>query len=280
MGSLDGATVFSSETCALDGIGAAFVRDIKPGELISVDKSGNTKIMQKDVSKAKYGLCVFEYVYFARPDSFIDGISVHESRKEMGRRLYRQRPTEADLVCGVPDSGISAAYGYSEESGIPYGSAFIKNRYVGRTFIAPTQLKRERLVSVKLNPLRASVNGKRLVLVDDSIVRGTTSANIIKALRAAGAKEIHLRISSPPFKYPCYFGTDVDSRDKLIANHYSLDEICKRVGADSLEYLTEDNLMSIKFGQNVGYCGGCFNGDYPIKVKAAAKDTFKEGGSK
>ena len=266
MGRLNGATVFASESCALDCIGAEFVRDIAAGELVSADKSGQIITLQKDLKGVKRGLCVFEYVYFARPDSFIDGISVHAARMEMGRLLFRQKPTNADMVCGVPDSGISAAYGYAEESGIPYGSAFIKNRYVGRTFIAPTQPKREQMVGSKLSPLKASILGKRIVLVDDSIVRGTTSANIIKALRVAGAKEVHMRISSPPFKYPCYFGTDVDSRENLIANHYTVDEICRKIGADSLVYLPYKDLMNIKFGRDVGFCGGCFDGKYPIKI--------------
>lgn len=274
IGKLGNATVFSSESCALDGIGASMVRDVKRGELISVDKKGNMRVMQKDVSCAKEGLCVFEMVYFARPDSFIDGMSVHEARLEMGRALAKQAPVEADLVCGVPDSGLTAAYGYSQESGIPYGSAFIKNRYVGRSFIAPTQVKREKTVSVKLNPLKAAINGKRIVLVDDSIVRGTTSAKIIRLLREAGAKEVHMRISCPPFKYQCYFGTDVDSRENLIANHYSIEEIARRIGADSLAYLSEENLYAITLGTGVKYCGGCFSGNYPIAVKDSRKDKF------
>ena len=266
MGKLGSATVFASESCAFDAIGAEFIRDIKPGELVKVDQKGNVTVRQKDVSNRKRGLCVFEFVYFARPDSVIDGISVHEARMKMGEYLYQQQPIEADMVCGVPDSGISAAYGYAKASGIPYGSAFIKNRYVGRSFILPTQIKREKAVSVKLNPLRSAVKDKRIILIDDSIVRGTTSAKIIRSLREAGAKEIHSCISSPPFKFPCYFGTDVDSRENLIANKMDIEGIRKTIGADSLVFLSYENVMKIKFGQDISFCGGCFDGNYPIDI--------------
>ncbi len=276
MGKMGSATVFASESCALDAIGAEFIRDILPGELVKVDQKGNVVTRQKDTSKCKRGLCVFEFVYFARPDSVIDGISVHEARMKMGECLYKQQPIEADMVCGVPDSGISAAYGYAKASGIPYGSAFIKNRYVGRSFILPNQKKREKTVNVKLNPLKSAVKGKRIILVDDSIVRGTTSARIIRSLREAGAKEIHFCISSPPFKYPCYFGTDVDSRENLIANKMDVEGIRKAIGADSLVYLSMENIMNIKLGQNVSYCGGCFDGNYPIDVRETAKTTVDE----
>jgi len=267
MGKLGSATVFASESCALDAIGADFVRDIRPGEMVKVDQKGNVTSRQKDVSKCKQGHCIFEYVYFARPDSVIDGISVHEARMKMGELLYKQHPIKADMVCGVPDSGISAAYGYAQASGIPYGSAFIKNRYVGRSFILPSQSKREKAVSVKLNPLKSAVKDKSIILIDDSIVRGTTSAKIIRSLREAGAKEIHFCISSPPFKYPCYFGTDVDKRENLIANKMDVEQIRKEIGADSLVYLSYENIMSIKLGQNISFCGGCFDGNYPINVE-------------
>lgn len=202
--------------------------------------------------------------------------SVYDARVAMGRALARQLKTDADMVCGVPDSGLESAYGYSLESGIPYGAAFIKNKYVGRSFIVPSQIAREKTVNVKLNPLRASVNGKRIILVDDSIVRGTTSARIIQALRHAGAKEVHVRVSSPPFKFPCYFGTDVDSPDNLIANKMPIDKICEKIGADSLVYLDLDELLKIKGCETIDYCRGCFTGEYPIKVEATGKDKFDD----
>lgn len=214
-------------------------------------------------------------IYFARPDSYIDGMSVYKARLEMGRALARQCPTDADIVCGVPESGFDAAYGYSMESGLPYGMAFVRNRYVGRSFILPSQVGRSRAVGLKLNPLRASIEGKRVILVDDSIVRGTTSARIIRSLRDAGAKEIHMRISAPPFVAPCFFGVDIDSKENLIANKYSVDEICKQIGADSLVYLDLDALTSITQGTDVTYCTGCFTDKYPIDVSGAGrKDKF------
>lgn len=271
MGKIDDAVVFASETCALDALGATFVRDVKPGEVISCDLKGNVNTYFLD-NASQSGLCVFEFIYFARPDSVIDGINVYKAREQMGRFLYRQRPTDADYVCGVPDSGLVAAQGYSQESGIPIVPAFVKNKYVGRSFILPDQVKRENAVNVKLNPIRATVEGKRIVLIDDSIVRSTTSTRIIKMLRAAGAKEVHMRISSPPFKYECYFGTDIDDRDKLVANHYDVDGICKKIGADSLEYLSLENLKAIS--PNTSFCTGCFTGDYPAHVTPMLKHTF------
>ena len=276
MGQKDGMTIFSSETCALDTIGATFVRDVQPGEIVSVDISGKVTSIQHPTDGYKRGLCVFEYIYFARPDSVIDGMSVYDARVAMGRALARQQATEADMVCGVPDSGLEAAYGYSLESGIPYGAAFIKNKYVGRSFIVPSQLAREKTVNVKLNPLKASVAGKRIILVDDSIVRGTTSRQIIQSLRHAGAKEVHMRISCPPFKHPCYFGVDIDSEENLIANKYSVEEICKQIGADSLVYLDLDELLKIKPNDSLDYCRGCFTGEYPIAVEATGKDKFDD----
>ncbi|MCH5161295.1 MAG: amidophosphoribosyltransferase [Clostridiales bacterium] len=271
MGRLGEAVVFASETCALDALGAEFVRDVKPGEVISCDTKGNISTFMLD-NAARSGLCSFEFVYFARPDSYIDGISVYEARVQMGRSLYRQKPTEADIVCGVPDSGLQAAEGYSLESGIPMAPAFVKNKYIGRSFILPDQVKRENAVNVKLNPLVATVRGKRIILIDDSIVRSTTSTRIIKMLRHAGAKEVHMRISSPPFKYPCYFGTDIDSRDNLVANFYDVDGICNKIGADSLEYLTVENLKAIS--KSTGFCLGCFTGDYPVPVNPMLKNSF------
>ncbi len=271
MGKLGDAVLFASETCALDALGAEFVRDINPGEVVSCDTKGNISTYMLD-NAARSGLCSFEFVYFARPDSYIDGISVYEARVQMGRSLYRQKPTDADIVCGVPDSGLQAAEGYSLESGIPMAPAFVKNKYIGRSFILPDQVKRENAVNVKLNPLIATVKGKRIILIDDSIVRSTTSTRIIKMLRHAGAKEVHMRVSSPPFKYPCYFGTDVDSPNNLVANFYDVDGICKKIGADSLEYLTVENLRAIS--KNIGFCTGCFTGDYPAPVTPMLKNSF------
>lgn len=273
IGRLGDAVVFASETCALDALGAEFVRDVKPGEVVSCDLKGNMRSFMLD-NASQSGLCSFEFIYFARPDSIIDGIGVYEARVEMGRALYRQLPTEADYVCGVPDSGLQAAQGYSLESGIPMTTAFVKNKYVGRSFILPDQVRRESAVDVKLNPVRSNVAGKRLILIDDSIVRSTTCTRIIKMLRRAGAKEIHMRISSPPFKYECFFGVDVDSRDKLIANSLDTKGICEKIGADSLEYLSLDNLRAI--APSTTFCTGCFTGDYPAPVTPTLKYTFDE----
>ncbi|MCH5154132.1 MAG: amidophosphoribosyltransferase [Clostridiales bacterium] len=274
MGRLGDAVVFASETCALDALGAEFERDVKPGEVVSCDTKGNINTYMLN-NAARSGLCSFEFIYFARPDSVIDGISVYKAREQMGRALYIQRPTEADYVCGVPDSGLAAAQGYSQASGIPMVPAFVKNKYVGRSFILPDQVKRENAVNVKLNPIRSTVEGKRIVLIDDSIVRSTTSTRIIKMLRRAGAKEVHMRISSPPFKYECYFGTDIDNRDNLVANHYDVDGICEKIGADSLEYLSLENLKAIS--PTTSFCLGCFTGDYPSPVTPMYKNTFDDG---
>lgn len=274
MGRLGDAVMFASETCALDALGAEFVRDVLPGEVVSVDLKGN--VCSRMLERAsRSGLCSFEFIYFARPDSVIDGISVYEARVNMGRALYRQKPTEADYVCGVPDSGLQAAYGYSMESGIPMAPAFVKNKYVGRSFILPDQVKRENAVDVKLNPIRATVAGKRLIIIDDSIVRSTTITRTVKMLRRAGAKEVHVRISAPPFRYECYFGVDIDSRDKLVANHYDIDGICKLIGADSLEYLSLENLKAIS--PTTSFCTGCFTGDYPAPVTPTLKNSFDDG---
>lgn len=255
----------ASETCAFDSVGAKFVRDVEPGEIVIIDENGLRSI--KDNCGKKSSFCIFEYVYFSRPDSVLQGLSVHMARQNAGRLLAKEHPVEADLVCGVPDSGLDAALGYSIESGIPYGIAFIKNRYVGRTFIGETQKKRERAVRIKLNALEASVKGKRVVLIDDSIVRGTTCAHIVELLREAGAKEVHMRISSPPFLNPCYFGTDISSRDHLIACRLSIDEICKQIGADTLGYLSLDGMQEMaKDAAGVDFCLACFNGEYPIDV--------------
>ena len=263
IGKRDNAWVLASESCALTSIGAEFVRDVAPGEIVTFDKTGNLKseFMPVDVKKAH---CIFEYIYFARPDSDIDGMSVYESRINAGKILAKTHPVEADLVVGVPESGNAAALGYSMQSGIPYGNAFIKNNYVGRTFIKPKQEQRESSVKVKLNVLKEAVAGKRVVMIDDSIVRGTTSARIVSLLKNAGAAEVHVRISSPPFKHPCYFGTDIPSEDQLIASGHTVDEICKLIGADSLGYLEVDRLSEMINGQK-DYCDACFTGNYPIE---------------
>ena len=276
LGRIDNETVFASETCALDTTGAAYVRDIKPGEILSIDEKGKeTSIMFDETGKK--GLCIFELVYFARPDSYIDNVSVYKARVNAGAILAMEYPTNADIVCGVPDSGLEAAQGYSQYSGIPLGSAFVKNRYIGRSFIFPSQKQREAAVRLKLNPLKATIQGKRVILVDDSIVRGTTCAKIIASLRAAGAKEVHLRISSPPFIHTCHFGTDIDSEDNLIANKHSVEEIAKLVNADSLAYISTHGLTTACSGCNIEFCTGCFDGVYPIDInKEHTKNQFEK----
>ncbi len=260
----DGTVIFASETCALDAVGAAFIRDVDPGEVVTVSESGIcTDTRHCNIAEKK--LCVFEYIYFARPDSLIDGCSVHLARQRAGRFLAQEHPVEADVVIGVPDSGLDAAIGYSKQSGIPYGIGFVKNKYIGRTFISPEQQLREREVNIKLNPLRAAIEGKRVVLIDDSIVRGTTSRQIVTALRKAGAAEIHMRISAPPFVAACYYGTDIDSPDNLIANKHSVAEITEIIGADTLGYLSKEHLMCIA-EQATGLCTSCFDGKYPTAV--------------
>ena len=264
IGKLENSYIFASETCALDSIGAEFVRDVEPGEVVVVAKDG--MYSNTDNCGEKHAMCVFEHVYFARPDSVISGQSVHIARQNAGKILAKEHPVEADIVCGVPDSGLDAALGYAKESGIPYALAFIKNRYIGRTFIADTQKKRERAVSIKLNALAASVNGKRVVLIDDSIVRGTTCKHIIDLLKKAGATEVHMRISSPPFLNPCFFGTDISSRDNLIACHFTTEEIRQKIGADTLGYLSMDGIKNVANESSIDFCYACFDGKYPIDV--------------
>lgn len=264
IGKRDNAYILASETCALDTIGAQFVRDVEPGEIVTISPD---KGIESDTSMClageKHGRCVFEYIYFARPDSRIDGVSVYDSRIMAGKFLAMDSPVEADLVVGVPESGNCAALGYSMQSGIPYGQAFVKNTYVGRTFIKPGQRSRESSVQVKLNAVREAVDGKRIVMIDDSIVRGTTSDRIVRMLREAGAREVHMRVSSPPFLWPCYFGTDVPAREQLIAHNRSEEEICNIIGADSLGYLRVERLDEIAGG--LGICKGCFTGKYPME---------------
>ena len=261
LGKRDDVFVVASETCALDTVGAHFIRNVKPGEIITITEDG-VKSNEQYCGLVTPRRCIFEYIYFARPDSEIDGVSVFESRIEAGRILAKTHPADADMVVGVPESGNAAAMGFALESGIPYGQAFVKNNYVGRTFIKPKQSAREQSVKLKLNVLKENVRGKRIIMVDDSIVRGTTSANIVSMLRDAGATEVHVRISSPPFKYPCYFGTDIPDRDQLIANHLIIDQIRDQMGADSLGYLDCSRMDEMVGG--LTYCDACFTGDYPV----------------
>ena len=265
IGQLEDGYIFASESCALDAVGARFVRDVEPGEIVVADKDGLHSIT-RHCGKAKSSLCVFEFIYFARPDSVIDSASVHEARLRAGAFLALEHPVQADIVIGVPDSGIDAAIGYARQSGIPYGIGFIKNKYIARTFIAPGQKSREDKVRIKLNPIASVVAGKRVVMIDDSIVRGTTSERIVRLLREAGAKEVHVRISAPPFLNPCYFGTDIDSRDHLIACHHTTEEIAALIGADSLGYLSVDSVHKLASGCSRTFCDGCFTGKYPVPV--------------
>ncbi len=261
----DGSWVVSSESCALDAVDARLIRDIDPGEILIFSKDG--VVSDRRLCEKENSLCVFEYIYFARPDSVIEGASVHAARLQAGRFLAQEAPVEADVVIGVPDSGIDAALGYARESGIPYGVGFLKNKYIGRSFIAPSQDMRETAVRIKLNVIADTVRDKRVVLIDDSIVRGTTSERIVRLLREAGAKEVHMRISSPPFRFPCFFGTDVDSRENLIACRlHSVEEIAEEIGADSLAYLTVDAAHRLAGRTGCRYCDGCFTGCYPIEI--------------
>ena len=269
----DGAYVAASESCALSAVGAEFIRDVLPGEILVFTKNG-VESRREHCEKQKKRTCIFEYIYFARPDSVIDGISVHESRMKAGELLAESYPKSADIVIGVPDSGLDAALGYAGKSGIPYGIGLIKNKYIGRTFISPGQDERLDKVRIKLSPVRKVIDGKRVVLIDDSIVRGTTSKRIVKLLRDAGAKEIHMRISAPPFLYPCYYGTDIDSEENLIACHHSVDEIARMIGVDSLGYLPIEKLYKLTDSRE--YCAACFQGEYPTKIPAdLRKDRFE-----
>ena len=264
IGKLGDSYMIASETCALDSNGATFIRDVLPGEIIVIDENGLKSIKTHCTNKCH--LCVFEFVYFARPDSVIEGSCVQTARQRAGSYLALEHPVQADVVIGVPDSGLDAALGFSKQSGIPYGVGLLKNKYVGRTFIQPDQLLREKTVRIKLNPIASTLKDKRVVLIDDSIVRGTTSKRIVQLIREAGAKEVHMRISAPPFKYPCYFGTDVDTQENLIAWHLSIPEIAKEIGVDSLGYLSVDDVKKIAINSSCDYCVGCFTGEYPMEV--------------
>lgn len=271
----DGKIVFASETCALDAVGAAFIRDVEPGEVVTV-VNGNIRSDRSHTRIMPKRLCVFEYIYFSRPDSIVDGQSVSLARQRAGAFLAQEHPVKADLVIGVPDSGLDAAIGYARESGIPYAIGFTKNKYIGRTFIAPEQEMREAGVNLKLNPIRSIVEGKRIVLIDDSIVRGTTCRRTIELLRQAGAWEIHMRVSAPPFIAPCFYGTDIDNADNLIANHHTVEEIADIIGVTSLGYLSLEHAECL--GEKCGgVCMACFDGCYPTAVpKHGEKRRFEE----
>ena len=270
----DGIYVVASESCAIKAVGAEVVRDVEPGEILVFSKNGVVS-RREHCGKKDKKLCAFEYIYFARPDSVIDGISVHASRVRAGKILAKVHPVEADVVIGAPDSGLDAALGFSRESGISYGIGLIKNKYIGRTFISPGQGARLDGVKIKLAAIEESVKGKRVVLVDDSIVRGNTMGRVVRLLRDAGAKEVHVRISSPPFLHPCYYGTDIDSEEHLIACHHTVFQIAKMIGADSLGYLPQERLGELCGGEN--FCSACFNGDYPTKIPTdTRKDRFEQ----
>ncbi len=262
IGKRGNSTLIASESCAFDFLGAEFVRDVRPGEIITISDKG----IESDTSHCqdKSALCIFEFIYFARPDSVIEGSSVHKARLRAGEFLALAHPADADVVIGVPDSGLDAALGYSKQSGIPYGVGFIKSRYIARTFIQPTQKERVNIVHIKLNTIAATVRGKRVVLVDDSIVRGTTSARIVKLLRDAGAKEVHMRLSSPPFLRTCHFGTDIGSEDNLIAHNHTSEEIRQLIGVDSLGFLPVESLDKLAENSTCGFCKACFTGEYPV----------------
>lgn len=270
----DGTYVVASESCALSAVGAKFQRDVLPGEILMFDKNGVSSDT-RHCGTAPKQLCIFEHIYFARPDSCIEGVSVHAARVKAGELLAKAHPVEADIVIGVPDSGLDAALGYARASGIPYGIGLIKNKYIGRTFISPGQDHRVDQVKIKLSPVECEVRGKRVVLIDDSIVRGTTSGRIVQLLRGAGAREIHMRISAPPFLHPCYYGTDIDSRDHLIACHHSVEEIAKIIGSDSLGYLPLECLGQLCGSED--YCSACFSGRYPTAIpEDTRKDQFEQ----
>ena len=270
----DGMYIIASESCALSAVGASFERDLLPGEILVFSKDG-IESRREHCGKKDKKLCIFEYIYFARPDSVIDGISVYKSRFRAGQILAEKYPSDADVVIGVPDSGIDAALGFSKTSGIPYSMGLIKNKYIGRTFISPGQNERTNQVKIKLRPVEECVKDKKIVLVDDSIVRGTTSGQIVKLLRDAGAAEVHMRISSPPFLWPCYYGTDIDSKENLIACHNTIDEIAGIIGADSLGYLPKESLSDMIGSSD--FCSACFSGEYPTDIPLdTQKDKFEK----
>lgn len=267
LGKLDDGWILASESCAIDAAGGAFVRDIQPGEIVIINEDGVLSFAFGE--KTAKRTCAFEYVCFARPDSVVDGIAVHEARLRLGAALAAESPAPADVVIGVPDSGIGAAMGYSGASGIPYATGIVKNKYIGRAFIAPNQAEREKLVFVKLNALKSDVKGRRVVIIDDSVVRGTTCRYLVQILRRAGAKEVHFRVSSPPVRFPCCFGIDTPCRAGLISSAHNTEEVCRDIGADSLAFISVEGMMEALRGVNpaaYGYCRGCFTGEYPVSV--------------
>ena len=266
MGKLGEGWVVASESCALDHLGAEYLRDVSPGEVVIIDKNGMRSAKRAEPARSR-AMCIFEHIYFARPDSVLDGTLVYSARQQMGAQLAREHPIDADLVIGIPDSSTAAAVGYAKESGIPYSDGLIKNRYVGRTFIEPEQRLRDLGVRQKFNPLPEVIKGQRLVVVDDSIVRGTTTPHVIKVLRRAGAAEIHIRVCAPPIKFPCYMGVDMADQDELIAANKTVEEIRELAGADSLGYLSVEGLLKVANGERGGYCDACFTGNYPVPVQ-------------
>ncbi len=265
LGQLEDGWVLASESCAIDAMNGTFVRDVNPGEVVIITSDGLKSVNLNE--KTSKQTCIFEYVYFARPDSIIDGIPVQYARLKMGEMLAKENPVEADVVVGVPDSGIGAALGYSAVSGVPYAMGIVKNKYIGRTFIAPTQKERENMVFVKLNAIKSDLNGKRVVVIDDSIVRGTTSRRLVQILRRAGAKEVHFRVSSPPVKFPCYLGIDTPTKAELISSAHDVEQIRKEIGADSLSFISLEGMLEALRScrpESNGYCKGCFCGEYPI----------------
>lgn len=267
----DRGWVVASETCGLDAVGAEFVRDIEPGEIIKISAAGLES--EPGITPGRRASCIFEYVYFARPDSVLDGEVVYHARRRMGKTLAREAPVDADLVLGVPDSGVPPALGFAEESGIPYIDGIVKNRYVGRTFIQPTQEMRQMGIRIKLNPLPSVIRGKRLVVIDDSIVRGNTSKKLVEMLREAGAKEIHLRIVSPEVLWPCFYGIDTDTQDQLISANMTHDEVCRQIGCDSLAFISLAGLRESIHSDHSGYCDACFSGDYPVDIPESLQRT-------
>jgi len=276
LGKLEHGWVLASETPALDIVGAHFVRELDPGEMVIVDATGCRSVQPFPASEIAPTLCLFEFVYFARPDSVLYGRNVHQARVRMGEQLARQAPVDADMVMGVPESGVPAAEGFARVSGIPYGQGLVKNRYIGRSFIAPSQAMRDSAVRMKLNPLRENIAGKRLVVVDDSIVRGTTQRQLVKMLREAGASEVHLRITSPPVKWPCFYGIDTGDRSELLAAQLEVEEIKEYVGADSLRYLTLEGLEEATGATGAGFCTACFTGHYPVEVPVTLRKDVLE----
>lgn len=279
MGRTEDGYVFASESCAFDTIGAEFIRDIEPGEIVRIGKDGKVISDRSHTGKEKKAFCVFELIYFARPDSVIDGVSVQNARQRAGAFLALEHPVQADVVIGVPDSGIEAALGYSRQSGIPYSTGLIKNKYIGRTFIQPDQKMRENAVKLKLNPIPSAVKGKRVVLIDDSIVRGTTSKHIVKLLRDAGAVEVHFMSSAPKFLYPCYFGTDIDSSENLFAYKYSDEEMKEILDVDSIGFLSPESVIKLADNGDRGFCRACFTGEYPCPPpEVQGKDRYHQRG--